>query len=53
VAYRPVETDVWNALGRIEYKKDSDSTLGPGLNRDESGLILSTHLNVQPNRTGP
>jgi hypothetical protein len=50
VAYRPVETDVWNALGRIEYKQDSDSTLGPGLNRDESGLILSTHLNVQPNR---
>jgi len=50
VAYRPVETDVWNALGRIEYKKDSDSTLGPGLSRDESGLILSTHLNVQPNR---
>ncbi|SFU99697.1 conserved repeat domain-containing protein [Polaromonas sp. YR568] len=50
VAYRPVETDVWNALGRIEYKKDADSTLGPGLNRDESGLILSTHLNVQPNR---
>ena len=50
VAYRPVETDVWNALGRIEYKKDSDSTLGPGLNRDESGLILSTHLNVQPVR---
>jgi uncharacterized repeat protein (TIGR01451 family) len=50
VAYRPVETDVWNALGRVEYKQDSDSTLGPGLNRDESGLILSTHLNVQPNR---
>ncbi|WP_411884964.1 SdrD B-like domain-containing protein [Polaromonas sp. YR568] len=50
VAYRPVETDVWNALGRIEYKQDSDSTLGPGLNRDESGLILSTHLNVQPSR---
>lgn len=50
VAYRPVETDVWNALGRIEYKKDSDSTLGPGLNRDESGLIFSTHLNVQPVR---
>lgn len=50
VAYRPVETDVWNALGRIEYKKDADSTLGPGLNRDESGLIFSTHLNVQPVR---
>ncbi|MEO8388099.1 SdrD B-like domain-containing protein [Polaromonas sp.] len=50
-AYRPVDTDVWNALGRIEYKKDSDSTLGPGLSRDESGLILSTHLNVQPSRS--
>jgi len=50
VAYRPAGSDKWNALGRIEYKKDSDSTLGPGLSRDESGLILSTHLNVQPNR---
>ncbi|WP_431094711.1 SdrD B-like domain-containing protein [Polaromonas aquatica] len=50
VAYRPVSSDIWNALGRIEYKKDSDSTLGPGVSRDESGLILSTHLNVQPNR---
>lgn len=50
VAYRPVATDTWNALGRVEYKKDSDNTLGPGLSRDESGLILSTHLNVQPNR---
>lgn len=51
VAYRPVETDVWNALGRIEYKRDEDSTLGAGLNSDLSGLILSTHLNVQPNRS--
>jgi uncharacterized repeat protein (TIGR01451 family) len=51
VAYRPVSTDVWNALGRIEYKKDSDSTLGPGVSRDESGLILSTHLNIQPSRS--
>ncbi|MFI5447719.1 SdrD B-like domain-containing protein [Polaromonas sp. UC242_47] len=50
VAYRPVDTNVWNALGRIEYKKDVDSTLGPSLRRDESGLILSTHLNVQPRR---
>ena len=51
VAYRPVDTDVWNALGRIEYKRDEDSTLGAGLNNDLSGLILSTHLNVQPNRS--
>ena len=50
IAFRPVGTDVWNALGRIEYKKDLDSKLGPGLSRDESGLILSTHLNVQPIR---
>lgn len=50
IAYRPVDSNVWNALGRIEYKRDEDSTLGPGLNRNESGLILSTHLNVQPTR---
>jgi len=49
-AYRPVETDVWNALGRIEYKRDADSTLGAGLSRDESAWIVSTHVNVQPNR---
>ena len=49
-AYRPVETNVWNALGRIEYKHDADSTLGLGLNRDESAWIVSSHLNVQPNR---
>ncbi|WP_332775541.1 SdrD B-like domain-containing protein [Polaromonas sp.] len=51
IAYRPVDSDVWNALGRIEYKRDEDSTLGPGLKRNESGLILSTHLNVQPTRS--
>ncbi len=50
LAFRPAASDVWNALGRIEYKRDQDSTLGPGLSRDESGLILSTHLNVQPSR---
>lgn len=48
VSYRPVETDVWNALGRIEYKRNKDSTLGAGLNRDESSWIGSAHLNVQP-----
>ena len=49
-AFRPVETNVWNALGRIEYKQDADSTLGLGLNRDESAWIVSSHLNVQPSR---
>jgi uncharacterized repeat protein (TIGR01451 family) len=50
-AYRPVETNVWNALGRIEYKRDADGTLGLGLNRDESAWIVSSHLNVQPERS--
>ena len=48
LAYRPVDTNVWNALGRIEYKLDQDSTLGAGLNRDTSSWIASTHLNLQP-----
>jgi uncharacterized repeat protein (TIGR01451 family) len=49
-AYRPVQTDVWNALGRVEYKRNLDSTLGAGLNRDERSWMLSSHVNVQPNR---
>lgn len=48
LAYRPVDTNVWNALGRIEYKRDQDNTLGAGLNRDTSSWIASTHLNLQP-----
>jgi uncharacterized repeat protein (TIGR01451 family) len=47
-SYRPVETDMWNALGRVEYKRNKDSTLGAGLSRDESSWIASVHLNVQP-----
>ena len=50
-AYRPVGVDNWNALGRIEYKRDLDSSLGAGLNRDESYWVVSSHLNVQPNRS--
>jgi uncharacterized repeat protein (TIGR01451 family) len=50
VAYRPVDNNVWNALARVEYKKDADTTLGPGLSRHESGLTFATHLNVQPTR---
>ena len=50
LAYRPVETDAWNALGRIQYKRDADSTAGPGLETNESAWILSSHLNVQPQR---
>jgi uncharacterized repeat protein (TIGR01451 family) len=49
-AYRPVDTDVWNALGEVEYKRDFDTTLGPGLNLDERAWILAANLNIQPNR---
>jgi uncharacterized repeat protein (TIGR01451 family) len=49
-AYRPVNSNVWNALGQIEYKRDFDTTLGPGLNLDEQAWILAGNLNVQPSR---
>lgn len=49
-AYRPVDANVWNALGRVQYKRDFDSTLGAGLNRNESAWIVSSHVNVQPHR---
>jgi uncharacterized repeat protein (TIGR01451 family) len=49
-AYRPVDSNVWNALGQIEYKRDFDTTLGPGLSLDEQAWILAGNLNVQPSR---
>lgn len=48
VAYRPVDTNTWNALARIEYKRDQDTTVVTGA--DQSTWLLSTHLNVQPSR---
>ncbi|MCY7369557.1 MAG: DUF11 domain-containing protein [Polaromonas sp.] len=50
LAFRPVATNVWNALARIEYKRDRDSTLGASMNRDEASWVASTHLNLQPAR---
>ncbi|CAN5423382.1 hypothetical protein BH10PSE16_BH10PSE16_26650 [soil metagenome] len=47
-SYRPVQTNVWNALGRIQFKRELDSTLGAGLDRDESSWIAATHVNIQP-----
>lgn len=47
-SYRPVETNQLNALGRLQYKRDLDSTLGTGLNRNESSWLASTHVNFQP-----
>ena len=49
-SYRPVANDMWNALGRVQYKRDRDGTLGVGLNRDESSWLASTHVNFQPSR---
>ncbi|MDR3454541.1 MAG: hypothetical protein P4L96_17370 [Rhodoferax sp.] len=47
-AYRPVNSDVWNALARVEVKRSQNSTLGAGLNIDEAATILSANLNYQP-----
>lgn len=49
VAYRPADTNTWNALGRIEYKRDNDSTSVTSPT-DGSSWILSTHMNIQPSR---
>ena len=49
-SYRPVETNQLNALGRLQYKRDLDSTLGAGLNRNESSWLASTHVNFQPSQ---
>jgi hypothetical protein len=49
-AYRPVDTDVWNALGQIEYLRDFDTTLGPGLSLDEQAWIVAGNVNIQPRR---
>lgn len=47
-AYRPVNTDVWNLLSRLEYKNENDSTLGPGLSLNQSSLVGATNINYQP-----
>lgn len=47
-AFRPVASDVWNALAWIEHKRTDNGTLGPGLNIDEAANIFSTHVNYQP-----
>jgi uncharacterized repeat protein (TIGR01451 family) len=48
LAYRPVNSNVWNALARVESKHRQNSTLGIGLNTDEVAHIFSTHVNYQP-----
>ncbi|MEC5399831.1 porin [Uliginosibacterium sp. H1] len=47
-AYRDRDTNVWNGLGRYEYKIEEDDT--PGRAYERRVHILSTHANVQPQR---
>lgn len=47
-AYRDSATNVWNGLGRYEYKIESDGT--PGSDYRRAAHIVSTHVNVQPSR---
>ena len=46
-AYRPVDSDVWNALARIEVKREQDGTIVDAP-LDEIATIASAHLNVAP-----
>ncbi len=50
-AFRPVGHDAWNALFRMELKRDQDNTLGAGLDVDETADILSTNINYQASRS--
>ena len=48
LAFRPVATNEFNALARVEFKRNQNSALGQGMSIDESANIFSTHLNYQP-----
>jgi uncharacterized repeat protein (TIGR01451 family) len=58
LAYRPVNSDVWNLLARIEWKRDQgnnfesfgtdDVEAGTSGSLDYSAKILSVHVNYQP-----
>lgn len=46
-AYRPTDTNVWNALARVEFKREQDNTIADAA-IDESAIIGSAHVNVSP-----
>jgi uncharacterized repeat protein (TIGR01451 family) len=48
LAWRPQDSNVWNSLGRIEYRRQQNTTLAADLKLDEVAYIFSTHLNWQP-----
>lgn len=48
MAWRPVDSNVWNALGRYELKKEKDGT--SGIELDRLAHIFSTHVGFHPSR---
>jgi uncharacterized repeat protein (TIGR01451 family) len=61
MAYRPVDSDVWNLLARVEWKRDQgnnfesfgtdDVQTGTSGALDYAAKILSVHVNYQPSAT--
>lgn len=61
MAYRPVNSDVWNLLARVEWKRDQgnnfesfgtdDVQAGTNGSLNYSAKILSVHVNYQPSAT--
>ena len=49
LAYRDTDTDVWNALGRIEHRTEKDTTQ-PGIELKRTIELFSIHANWQPRR---
>ena len=49
LAYRDNASDVWNGLGRLEYRNDEDTTL-PGAPSKRVLGVGSLHVNYQPER---
>ncbi len=49
MAYRDVDNDIWNAVGRIEHRTESDTTQ-PAMVLKRSVEMISLHANWQPRR---
>ncbi len=49
LAYRPVDSNRWNALSKYEFRYESDST-NPAAASERFVHILSANLNIQPTR---
>ena len=49
LAYRDTDTDVWNALGRVEHRNENDSTQ-EGIALKRTVELISIHANWQPRR---